>query len=298
MPTLWVLGGSFAVPYPSASNYIHILSRGLGLEISSYSMGGSSIPHMCMEQWPQIRDHIGCGDVVLVALTAPHRTYFLSGHPTISALSDLHNHTTIMSSDDIPTEEKSTLINYYTYLHRDPLNLSWLRSWFYELNHVCIERGVVAIVLDGAHHSDLHTIDDDWSVVRSIWHMVTSTFKNKLDSFDTDRYGNTGDVDSSACQSIIRGHGHLYGVSREEHVDRASCIWLEEHGDFRMNHLGIVNHKVLADKITASIKDGAMLDLTTGFHTRYIDKQYFKSVGWLQQHTMWPPFCDIEGVWP
>jgi hypothetical protein len=139
--------------------------------------------------------------------------------------------------------------------------------------------------------------EKEWSFTHIISRAVAA-FTGDTADIDANKYGNTGDVDSKSCQSIIRGHGHLYGISRTETVDITSLDWLEEHGDFRMNHLGITNHKVLADKIIHSVKSGAHLDLTTGFYTRYIDKQYFKSVDWLRQHTVWPPICNIEGVWP
>ena len=272
MPTLWVLGSSFAVAHRSDDNYIYMVAEGLGLELAGYALGGSSIPYMCIQQWPKIRDRIGNGDIVLVALATPQRTYFISEYPTISSLSDISPSATQSmrrKSDNISKEEKSAIFDYYLYLHSDLLNLSWLQSWFYELNHVCIERGAAAVVLDG-----------------------------KASDADGDKFGNTTDIDSSACRSIIRGYGHLYDISQAEAVDTASAQWLIEHDDFRMNHIGIQNHKVLANKIISSVRDGVQLDLTTGFYTKYIDQKYFKSVDWLQQHTTWPPYCNIEGVWP
>lgn len=301
MPTLWVLGGSFAVVHHSNDCYTHMVAAGLGLEVAGYALGGSSIPYMCIEQWPQIRDRISNGDIVLVALAAPDRTYFLSAHPKISALSAVQNSAVAtvhdQKLDSISKEEKSAIIDYYLHLHRDQLNLSWLQSWFYELNHVCIERGATAVVLDGEHQPDVIVDDNEWSFAHVISRAVAA-FTGDTTDIDANKYGNTGDVNSKTCQSIIRGHGHLYRISRAETVDKASLDWLEDREDFRMNHMGIANHKVLADKIIHSIKSGAQLDLTTGFYTRYIDKQHFKSVDWLRQHTVWPPICDIEGVWP
>jgi hypothetical protein len=302
MPTLWVLGGSFAVVHHSGDCYTHMVAAGLGLEVAGYALGGSSIPYMCIEQWSRIRDLISNGDIVLVALTSPSRTYFLETHPTISAVSEINNNAAVRLFDqklnDISKEEKAAIIDYYLHLHRDQLNLSWLQSWCYELNHVCIERSAVAVVLDGVHYDDVIEPNESKSVVQSIGRALSSTFGGNTTAIDDKKCGNTQDVDTGSCSSIIRGYGHLRRISRAETVDTATLNWLEDHGDFRMNHMGLANHKVLADKIIHSVKSGAQLDLNTGFYTRYIDQKYFKSVDWLQQHTTWPPICPIEGVWP
>ena len=302
MPTLWSLGDSYAEKWDDDRNYIRIIGAKLDLNIKSgieLAIGGTSLPHLFITQWLKLRDRIGTGDLLLIALTSPTRTYFWEKYPRVSNTSTIKTHRAGKKSiksvkhgddsgSDLTDQEIIAFNDYYVYLHRNDLHLAWLQTWLIEVDLVCARAGANAVILDC--FGDLKNLTSSNGVNDQLRKSHIASHLAEFGRLD----GYTGLVSSTGLSSIIRGHGDLYSVSLSELGDDVTRQWFLNNDDPRMNHLGADNHTILANKIVSSVTHRTKLDLTSGWHTNYIKTSYFSSNDWLQQHMSWPLWTEVN----
>ena len=277
MRNLWILGDSYATLYLDTATYLNKVAADLQLHPQSPGgQGGSSLPFLLATQWPKIKPKLKPNDMILVAVTSPHRTWFFDAWPTVSALGSINEHATarlaqtIEAADEGPDlltqEQRSAFKDYYVYLHRDRLHLEWLRSWFEDVNDTCCRLDIKAVVLD--------------------------CFSPGL--VDSHGVSYTMQVKTLHLPAIIRGNQCLQHVSALECADRRTQEYINRNQDPRMNHLSKLNHAILAEKITNSVKNNVPLDLTSGWASRHISSSQFASEDYLKTVFAWPLPCKLN----
>ena len=231
---------------------------------------------MFAKQWPEIKPKLQPNDLLLIAVTGPHRTWFFHEHPSISALGSINSDAVQRAAQTkgpaaegmgILTQEQITTFNhYYVYLHRDTLHLEWLRSWFEDVNATCCQLGIKAVVLDCFGPKQVDSLH------------VDSTMRVKTDHLP----------------AIIRGNQCLHHVSTLEFDNTRTHDYIMQNQDPRMNHLSKLNHAILAKKITNSVKNNVPLDLTSGWASRHITSSQFASKKYLKTVFAWPLPCKLN----
>ena len=271
MSKLWILGDSYASLYLGTDTYLNKIAVDLKLlpQLPG-GHGGSSLPYMFAEQWPKIKPQLQPNDLLLIAVTGPHRTWFFHAYPNISTLGSINPNTvrhvaqTVAPADEgigILTQDQIAAFNhYYVYLHRDQLHLEWLRSWFEDVNATCCQLGIKAVVLDCFGPKQVDSLH------------VDSTMQVKTDHLP----------------AIIRGNQCLHHVTKLEYADSRTQDYIDRNLDPRMNHLSKLNHAILAKKITNSVKNNVPLDLTSGWASRHIASSQFASEEYLKTVFAWP----------
>lgn len=262
MGRLISLGDSFAALSTEPRSYLSRLAFQFDLEPyqPNPAVGASSLDHLFMQQWKSIEKDLRHGDRIIVTLTNPDRTFFFRENHLLSMPS--------CADDDWMSqrmeigyrwthEQKEAFRQYYTYLHSDERNLSWLESWLYQLDSVCRDLGTVAIVLD-------------------CFDIVTGTKS----------------IDSSMHKHIKRGIGGLNTISMGEIADDATMRYIVRHVDPRLNHMMLRNHQALADKITQAWQ-GQELDLRHGFHLGCFNVTDIYDRSWFQEN-VGNGFIDYE----
>jgi len=271
MRNLWILGDSYASLYLGTDTYLNKIAENLDLlPRLPGGLGGSSLPYMFAEQWPKIKPQLQPNDLLLIAVTGPHRTWFFHAYPNISTLGSINPSTvrhaaqtdaTAAEGIGMLTQEQIAAFNhYYVYLHRDQLHLEWLRSWFEDVNATCCQLCIKAVVLD--------CFDD-----------------GMVDQFAVD---STMRVKTDHLPAIIRGNQCLQYVTKLEYANSRTQDYINRNPDPRMNHLSKINHTILAEKITHSVTNDVPLDLTSGWASRHIDSSKFASEEYLKTVFAWP----------
>lgn len=247
------IGDSFASISIDQRSYIQLLAARIGADVYQHSpaVGASSLDHMFMEQWPAAIRALGSGDVLLVSLTNPDRTFFFRDDHMLSMPScadDGWMSNRPYVSYVWSTDEKEAFKSYYMHLHDDKRNLSWLHSWFYYLDCVCSQVGVRAIVMDcfGGQNG-------------------------------------TASIPTSDMRTVIRSIGSLSDISTAEVANDQTSRYLSIHVDPRINHMMLWNHDVMASKIYDALH-GAPLDLTTGFRNGCFNISLVNDPVWFSEH--------------
>lgn len=256
------MGDSFSQVFDEPRSYLHTVCRelGLGMHPGVFALGASSLDHLFMKQWMDVRDDLRPGDHIIVTLTNPDRTYFFEKNYKLSMASCtdtefsvpwMRNSVDWEWSDD----QRDALARYYLHLHDRRRNLLWLESWLYQLDSTCRSLGTKAIVIDCFP-------DPDGTV-----------------SVKTDGHAN-----------IIRAFGSMSSISVAEYGDDEIVNFMNRNYDMRMNHMLIRNHAVLAEKLVSAWGSGN-LDLTSGFHERCFRLSDAAKESWFDEN------CGNGGVY-
>jgi hypothetical protein len=265
MSKLWILGDSYSTLYLGADTYLNKIAVDLKLlPQMPGGHGGSSLPYMFAGQWPKIKPQLQTNDMLLIAATMPQRTWLFEAWPGIGGLHMITPDAVrraaqaeVCEGAGVLTREQMTAFNdYYVYLHRDRLHLEWLRSWFEDVNATCCQLGIKAVVLDSFNYSG-----------------------SSNDS--------TMQIKTTHLPAIIRGNQCLQYVSTLECANHRTQDYIDHNLDPRMNHLSKLNHAILAEKITYSVKNNMPLDLTSGWASRHIDSSQFASEEYLKTVFLW-----------
>jgi hypothetical protein len=235
---LYIIGNSFSQrndgygSVPDHEAWYSLVAKEFSSEQINISYPSASIGAIALE-FEKIRDQLCHNDMLIIFLAVPDLKFFFADRPSVSA-------GRCLPFNDCLEEEKTAIEYYEKYLDNREVHRMMTINFLHNLNEVTQRLNLKTIVL--RTYKDDHTDKD----------------------LTNERYPN-----------LIISKENLWSTSLREFANQQlyRCIKVKTFTwmiDFRTNHFTRENHRVLADKLINSIKDGAPLDLTTGFYEKNV----------------------------
>jgi hypothetical protein len=255
---LYVFGCSYAWTTYEPRSWPYRLAKHFNLTLENKGFPGFGILQT-FESWKLLEKDMKPGDMNVVCLSHPDRTYFFADAPFYSQLGHAESSQIILDNlEDRISKKikkvKSTYIDYYLHLHRQEHYLWLVECWLRWLDTKSKELGTKTIVIP-AFVELLPVLNGD--------------FKNLL---------------------ILKKP--LMEISQGEYGDVRCKEIFDGKYDLRSNHLCISNHNVLLSKILDGIKLGYISDSMSDWHTGLINPENFLIPDWHSTEFCYTKFDD------
>lgn len=234
MNKLWIFGDSFSSQVDQDDNnevWFKSLSNKLNYELKNISLIG------CAQDWQFLmidvnKDNISSSDQIILVLTSPSRYWFFDEYPYMT-----NSH--IIDFEKIVGLSRATAAkNYFQYIQRPTLDILHVQLRLGWLNNcVSFYKWKKPIILLGFPQQI-----------------------NDIAQFDNLMFSN-GELTNN-----ISDKEHIFSLWNDFHK-RTELL---KASDPRYNHMCLMNHEVLADKLYDSIVNHNQLDLSDGFHQQIL----------------------------
>lgn len=170
------------------------------------------------------------GDIVVMILTEPSRTWFYEDQPHLSNLASIINTKEAEHLRKKDKQKYEAIIGYYEHIHRDDIVELRTEMMIDFIKVKAIEREVhlqiiPAFMMNGIDWTDLNPC-----------------------------YGN---LTMFVCDGEFANYNDI-------------SKWYDQSIDTRANHMTLENHKILSDKLVERFTKGGALDLENGFVTGFL----------------------------
>lgn len=246
---LYIFGNSFSMVdgkdgLLDHERWPYIVAKEFNSEEINISVPGCPIGSSA-NQFEICRDSIQPNDILIVLLGVNATQFFFEDRPYISSLRTMEYYD---CPDEYLLEEKIAVEHYEKWLVNPVNEKLFTINFLHSLDEI-------------AQRLKLRTI-------------VIRTYRR--DEFDDD-------ITDKRYPNLIISKGNLWNASSAEFDSKELFNYLKIKTnnymiDYRANHFTPENHQVLADKLIACIKDGAPLDLTTGFHSKHVSLNNSKNL--------------------
>lgn len=246
MRTLWIFGDSFSRSSTEPRTWPQLLSQRLGTELVNVSLRGAS-PDWIIRQYLTALAQIDPEDPVIVLFTNPNRFWFYEDQPDLTnpAITDFAQH---RNSDQARAAQ-----SYFQYLQRPELDLQWTYYRAMAVSHETQRLNLRRPLLIQAFAQDVSAAEHFHTVA---WAQGTLTDLQFREYRDRDSV--MASIQRQGVDPVFRGT------------------------DCRYNHLCLLNHSVLADKLAQHFLSDQPVDLTQGFHEKILDEQWHTDTQWRQ----------------
>ena len=238
-------GCSFAWTTHEPKSWPYQIAKHFNLTLENKGFPGYGILQT-FESWKLLEKDMKPGDMNIVCLSHPDRSYFFPEAPFYSQLGHASS-PMILDNVDVDVSKKikkltSVYTDYHLHLHRQD-HLLWLvECWLRWL--------------------------DAKSEMLCTKTIVIPAFGELLPAL-TDRFNN-----------LLIFKKSLMEICQEEYADAKYKEVFDRQYDLRSNHLCISNHNVLVDKILTAIESGNVAESTTGWHTGLINSKNILDDEW------------------
>lgn len=242
MNKLYIFGDSYAAPcidkHNTEKTWPSLLAKALHLELYNGAVVGGS-QDFAFWQLYSLAEKIDSNDIIVVVLTHPNRMWYVHDNPSLGVSTYVKS--TSREIADAAEKYEKHIQNPYLDLMKVEHRLAWLSYTAY------LNNWKFPIVIDAFYQERPQSL--------KYKHII---FAN----------GNlTSDVSSSEVKGIYN-ELNLCDNSLYEQIIGAN--------DYRFNHLMLSNHKILVDKLVATINKKESLDLKSGFVQHVLDKNSIK----------------------
>jgi hypothetical protein len=242
---LYVFGCSFSWTTYEPRAWPYQLAKHFNLTLENKGFPGYGI-FQTFESWKLLEKDMKPGDMNVVCLSHPDRTYFFPDAPFYSQLGHAESHTILdLVPKDISEKIKkvnSTYINYFLHLHRQEHPLWLVECWLRWLDTKSKELGTKTIVIPA--------------------------FKELLPVLD----GN--------FENLLILKKSLNDVSQSEYADSKYKKLFDGQYDLRSNHLCISNHNILITKMIEALDLGYFNNPEDDWHAGIINEINVKDTQW------------------
>ena len=241
MSNLFIYGDSFAFHDPADNRYTtwpFLLAKGMGdCQFRNYSMWGSSqdwswhTMRITMDQWQE-------GDVVVWCITDPSRFWFVESKPQFSNYAS-----TVAVQNELTKGQRDAIEHFYKHISRPSLDDLMLDQRLCGISYLAEKAGVKFMLLPS---------------------FPQYIYGKEL--------GGLADVDLNYGMDFAQG-SLMYVQQREwAQISESNYYNIVNWKGFELRpmHMCLRNHRVLADKLLAWIKENAPVDLRKGFHKGFI----------------------------
>jgi len=238
MQKIWIFGDSFSRASANPKTWCNLLRDRLGCEMINISLRGSS-PDWILRQYLAAAAQIQALDYVILLFTNPNRFWFYEDQP------DLTNPSIVDFSQHRDPQSAAAAQGYFRYLQRPELDLQWTYYRAIAVSHETQRLGLRRPLL-------IRCFDQDVSAA---------------ESFDTVTWaqGALTDIQFGEYQDPKRVLESISETGRDPVFRGLDC---------RYNHLCLVNHGVLADKLYQSLITDSAPNLTEGFHRGILSQDW------------------------
>jgi hypothetical protein len=249
MNKLYVFGDSYAAPsinkHDTEKTWPSLLAKALNRELYNGAVVGGS-QDFSFWQLYNLTEKIDSDDVIVVVLTHPSRMWYVPDDPSLGYSYYVKN--TSKDVLDAAKKYEKYIQNPFLDLMKVEHRLAWL-SYTAWLN--------------------------DWGspiIIEGFYQEKPQSFKYKHIIMSN---GNLTSNVSAPEVKGIDGEVNLLGNPIYEQVIGAD--------DYRFNHLILSNHRILVDKLLATINKKEPLDLKSGFIKQVLDKNSIKDVNFAEK---------------
>jgi len=257
MNNLYVYGCSFAWSPDDDNAWPRKLAKHYNLELVNKGFPGYGILQT-FEAWKLLEKDMKPGDMNIVCLSSPDRTYFFPEAPFFSQLAHADAPNILdQLTDNVATKikkSKSSYVNYYVDLHQ-PQHFLWLvECWLRWLDVKSKDLGVKTIVIPA--------------------------FPELLPALE----GN--------FENLLIFKKSLMDISEEEYGDPKYGRVFNGPYDLRANHLCISNHNVLVAKVIESLELGYVKESTVDWHSGLIKSKNILDENWRKKEFSYAKFDE------
>lgn len=251
---LYVYGCSFSWTPNDIRTWPYQIANHFDLELVNTGFPGQGILQH-FKNWKDREKDMELGDMNIVVLSSPDRTFFFPEVPFFSQLVHAEAPHILDKVDDSISSKikkaKDAYINYYAHLH-NPEHFLWLvECWLRWLDTKSKELGTKTIVIS-AFDENLSALNDNFENLL--------IFKKSLTDISQSEYAH------SKFEKVFNG---AY--------------------DLRANHLCLANHNVLTQKVIESVDLGYVNDSFSDWHTQIINDENILNSEWRDDN-----FCKAK----
>ena len=232
--TLWIYGDSYAAGFNGEPWFwTNKVADSLNTNIHNHGIAGSGLESM-YGLFQQYIDGYQQNDIIVFCLTQFHRQNFIPEYPQISIAPSLDN--VFITPAEIKKKYKKAFQLFTDVLYSETNAKVNFTNFLFCLEYLAVTRGVKIICLPC--FADVQT--------------YLETVKHQF-------------------PSIYFAEGNLFNISENECIQKEMTSFFYGF-EVRANHMCKRNHLVLADKILSHINSNNNIDLTEGFHEKFVSK--------------------------
>lgn len=248
--TLWVFGDSYANGYMEKPWFwSKSLANKLSTDIRNYGVPGSGLEFTYTEVQKYYKE-FQSGDSVVVCLTQLHRQYFFVDNPKISIIQSFDN--PFIVPKDIKRTYQKAFSLFVEKLYNENNSKVNLTNFLFFLQHLADTKGIKIIALS-----------------------CFSDVDNFISSIKED------------VPSIQLASGNLFSISENECASK-DVVEVFYHYEARANHICKRNHTVLCDKLFDCLHTNNPINLTTGFHSKFMTRELSISKEFAEDEFLFP----------
>jgi hypothetical protein len=254
---LYIFGCSFAWSPDDSRVWPRQLAKHFNLELVNTGFPGQGILQH-FKNWKDLEKDMKPGDMSIVVLSSPDRTYFFPDAPYFSQFAHAEAPNILDNTDDITANKikksKSAYIDYFTYLHNEDHFLWFLECWLRWLDVKSKELGTKTIIIPA----------------------FDELFPALQGNFD----------------NLLIFKKALMEVCQEEYANKKFKKVFNGAMDLRANHLCFDNHNVLISKIIDGVNSGILEDTENGWSKHIICDSNISDKDWIDEQLCFKKFDE------
>lgn len=240
MPKLWVFGDSFSSSSTHNAN-TRVWTRALkeklcAEELMNVSLSGAS-QDWIIRQFLGATSQISSNDYVVVLFTHPNRFWFVEDRP------DLTNPAILDFNQQLDPITAKAAESYFAYIQRPELDLQFTFYRALTVSHECQRLGLGRPLM-------IKCFPQEVSIAEKFDSLVWAN-------------GSLSEVQFNEYQNLDQVLEEIQHTGKDSIFDGTDC---------RYNHLCLVNHDRLVNKLADYFLNGTPVDLTQGFETKLLTK--------------------------